>query len=180
MKTFFTSDMHFGHTNILKYDNRPFTDIREHDETLIKNWNEVAHKDDTIYFLGDFSLTRNEISEIIMKHLNGRKFFIKGNHDTKGTISLYQKYGTYLGQLDEITINKQHIVLCHYKMCVWNRSHYGSWHLFGHSHGGIPDDQNSLSLDVGINCHNYYPIEFEEVKKLMEAKNFKPKTKRNE
>jgi calcineurin-like phosphoesterase family protein len=91
----------------------------------------------------------------------------------KDTIQLYEKYGTYLGQLDEIEINKQYIVLCHYSMNVWNRSHHGSWHLFGHSHGGLTDNPNSLSIDVGINCHNYYPIEFEEIKNKMKLKNNK-------
>jgi len=105
-----------------------------------------------------------------MKQLNGNKFFIKGNHDKKDTIQLYEKYGTYLGQLNEIEINKQHIVLCHYSMNVWNRSHHGSWHLFGHSHGGLIDNPNSLSIDIGINCNNYYPIEFEEIENKMNLK----------
>jgi hypothetical protein len=32
----------------------------------------------------------------------------------------------------------QPIVLCHYAMRVWNRSHHGAWHLYGHSRGNLP------------------------------------------
>jgi calcineurin-like phosphoesterase family protein len=87
-KYYFTSDTHFGHTNILKYDNRPFNNIKEHDDVLIKNWNEIITNEDDIYFLGDFSFMRKEIAELIMKQLNGIKFFIKGNHDKKRYYSI--------------------------------------------------------------------------------------------
>ena len=172
MNTFLISDTHFGHVNILKYDNRPFENIKEHDETLIKNWNEVVSKTDDIYFLGDFSFMKDEVAELIMKQLNGNKLFIKGNHDKCGAIKLYEKYGTYLGELFTTKINKQPITLCHYKMEVWDRSHYGSWHLFGHSHGKTKDNPNSLCFDVGVNCNYYHPIEFEQVSNRMKVKHF--------
>lgn len=174
-KTFFTSDTHFGHKNILKYDGRPFSTIEEHDETLIKNWNSVVSDEDTIYFLGDFAFNSSKKNdEEIMKQLNGNKFFIKGNHDHRDTRKLYEKYGTYMGKLDEITIDNQLIALCHFSMRVWEKSHRGAFHLYGHSHGSLPDDPNSLSFDVGIMNHDYYPIDFERVKEIMATKTWKP------
>jgi len=59
-------------------------------------------------------------------------------------------------------------------MRVWNKSHHGAWHLYGHSHGTLPDDKNSLSFDVGVDCHNFTPINFEQVSAIMKKKNFKP------
>jgi calcineurin-like phosphoesterase family protein len=63
------------------------------------------------------------------------------------------------------------IILCHYAMRVWDRSHYGSMHLYGHSHGHLPD--YGKSMDVGVDCHNYYPISVDHVReRLSSAKNF--------
>jgi len=50
-------------------------------------------------------------------------------------------------------------------MRVWNGSHRGSYHLFGHSHGGLPS--HGLSFDVGVDCHNYSPISYDDVDKKM-------------
>lgn len=170
---FFSSDYHLGHNNILKYDSRPFKDIHHHDEMIIANHNKVVGLNDDFYFLGDFSFNDKKTQEYLSR-LNGNKFFINGNHDNKDTINLYKKYGTYLGNLVEVSINYQNIVLCHYAMRVWRASHKKTWHLYGHSHGNLPDDANSRSFDVGINCHNYFPIEFREVQKIMSKKEYKP------
>ena len=75
---------------------------------------------------------------------------------------------------DALPHGKRKIVLLHYAMRVWNRSHHGSWHLYGHSHGSLPDDPNSLSFDVGVDCWGYAPISYQEVKSVMSGKTFAP------
>lgn len=57
---FVTSDLHFGHKNIIQYENRPFKNIEEMDRKLIKNWNEIISENDTTYILGDFSWYKGE------------------------------------------------------------------------------------------------------------------------
>ena len=167
MTTFFTSDNHFGHTNIIKYTDRPFSSVEEMNETMIRNWNNVVTDEDTIYHLGDFAFSRNP--EQFSYRLNGVKILIKGNHD-KRLPGGFQEWYPYR----EVTINKQSIVLFHYAMRVWNRGHYGAWQLYGHSHGSLPDDPNARSLDVGVDCHNFTPISFEQLILIMNKKNFKP------
>jgi len=175
MEHYFSSDYHLGHHNVIKYDNRPFKDIYHMNETIIENHNSRVSNEDEFYFLGDFALCRYDDMEKYLSRLNGKKFFIKGNHDKKETIRLYQKYGTYLGNLAEIKINNQHIVICHYAMKVWNKSHHGTWHLYGHSHHSLPEDKNSLSFDVGINGWDYMPISFKQIENKMSKKTYKPK-----
>ena len=80
-KIFIISDTHFGHENIIKYCNRPFKDVKEMDETLIKNWNEVVSNKDTVLHLGDFGLGNKEYIASIVNRLNGKKILILGNHD---------------------------------------------------------------------------------------------------
>ncbi len=171
---FFTSDYHLFHANVIKYDNRPFLNVEEMNQTIIENHNKIVQKDDDFYFLGDFAFAKEYEIEKLISQLNGNLHFIKGNHDKYDTINLYKKYGNYLGELKEIFIFNKKIVLCHYAMRVWNKSHHGTWHLYGHSHGSLPDDPNSLSMDVGIMNNNYYPFSFDQIEELMSKKTFKP------
>lgn len=179
MTILFTSDQHFGHANIIKYCNRPFSNIQEHDRVLMENWNIVVEPEDTVYHLGDFGLTNKEYIIRILKHLNGNIKFIRGNHDKsmKGTALNYvEELGTYHElNIDDKEMNvKQGIVLCHYPFQTWNRGHWGVWHLHGHSHGNVPSPDTMLRLDIGVDSHNFMPITYEEVKFIMTRKLFKP------
>lgn len=168
---YFTSDWHLGHKNILKYDKRPFSSIEEHDKHIIDKYNDTVNNDDNVYFLGDiFYKCSKKYADYILNNLKGNKFFIRGNHCSR-YIEPYKKHGTYLGDLKEITINEQMIVLCHYSMRVWNRSHHGTWHLYGHSHGSLEHLANGKSFDVAVHLWDYKPLSFEEIKEIMATKN---------
>jgi calcineurin-like phosphoesterase family protein len=174
MNYWFTGDTHFGHANIIKYCNRPFKDVVEMNETIISNWNKVVEKDDLVYHLGDFCFGRNDFEfDAYFKRLNGLIVFIKGNHDRLAWKNR-GKFYAYSDSYREIKVNEQNITLCHYAMRVFNKSHHGAWHLYGHSHGSLPDDPNSLSFDCGVDCHNFTPINFEQVKEIMSKKTWKP------
>jgi len=66
MNTFFTSDHHLGHANIIRFEplNRVdergvmFESVNQMDEFLIERWNEVVGLDDLVYHLGDASYKR--------------------------------------------------------------------------------------------------------------------------
>jgi calcineurin-like phosphoesterase family protein len=77
---FLTSDSHFGHFNVIKYCNRPFTTVEEMNEALIANWNAVVGQEDIVFHLGDFSFHERYVEEFLSR-LNGYKFLILGNHD---------------------------------------------------------------------------------------------------
>jgi calcineurin-like phosphoesterase family protein len=177
--SWFIADTHFSHSNIIRYCKRPFTTAEEHDRVLIENWNRCVKHGDDVYFLGDFCFKSKEIAERVRKHLNGQIFFIEGNHDSaaktiKHTFAWYQ-------QVKMVEISGQAIWLSHYAHRVWPKAHYGAWHLYGHSHGKLPEADSGLSMDVGVdatalrscnslNPEGYRPVSFEEVAKIMKGK----------
>lgn len=156
----FTADTHFGHFNIVKYCNRPFKTLGEMDETMIRNWNEKVGNNDIVYHLGDFCLKE---PDKYLERLNGIIYFIRGSHDKK--IKVCSK----IKEISEIKIlnipNNNVIVLCHYAMRTWARSHYNTWQLYGHSHGRL--EPQGKQMDVGVDCNNFFPVSFKEVENVM-------------
>jgi len=81
-KTFFTSDLHFGHRNVINFCARPYKDVKEMDAAIIKQWNSQVNPEDTVYFLGDFGINkRKALDKDLVNSLNGKKYIIIGNHD---------------------------------------------------------------------------------------------------
>jgi len=138
-RLYFTSDLHFGHKNIIDICNRPFKDIEEMDEILIYNWNSIIKNSDTVFILGDFCWKLNDKTiKHYISRLNGNKIFIKGNHDIneKPFPILYDGFvNIKVRDEDNKTFNGyQYMTLCHYPMMSWYQSHRGSWQLHGHWH----------------------------------------------
>ena len=94
-KIFLIGDCHFGHRNIIKYCNRPFKDVEDMNEQLIKNWNSVVGKNDTVYVVGDFALCGKQKIIEIGQRLNGRKRLVLGNHD-QASVNTYREAGLNL------------------------------------------------------------------------------------
>lgn len=68
----------------------------------------------------------------------------------------------------------QRVVLCHFPMLVWDRSHHGAWQLHGHCHGTLPPDPHARRMDVGVDAvAGYAPISYEEVKRVMLGKSWR-------
>lgn len=158
---FFTADEHYGHKNIIKYCNRPFDNVLEMNERIIANHNKVVGCNDTVFHLGDVSMKtpHSLVVERYLQHLNGKEhYYIKGSHDK------WLKFPYEV--IMEIRECKQFIVLCHYAMRVWPRSHYNSWQLYGHSHGRLPGV--GKQYDVGVDNNNFSPVSFDEIKAIME------------
>lgn len=78
---FYTSDLHFGHTNVIGFDHRPFTDRDEMDRVMIELWNGRVQPDDTVYILGDICYHSQYGAEWYLRQLKGHKILILGNHD---------------------------------------------------------------------------------------------------
>ncbi|MES2426218.1 MAG: phosphoesterase [Bacteroidota bacterium] len=177
-KIWFTSDHHFGHNNIIAHAKRPFNNVEEMDDIMIQRWNEKVNNIDSVYYLGDLGLNKPDELKAILKRLNGNIYLITGNHDStalkcKGRFEWIKDYYELKIPDSDLVSGRQKIVLFHYAIRQWNDKFRGSFHLYGHSHGTLPDDKESLSFDIGVDNHNFYPLEYNEVKEIMTKKDWK-------
>jgi calcineurin-like phosphoesterase family protein len=176
MNTWFISDTHWGHTNIIKYSNRPFKDVNEMNEMMLIEWNKLVKPGDTVYHLGDMAFMPFPNLKNYLSRCNGNIHFILGNHD-KAIIqnkAELLKHGKILSiqHYHELKVNGNMLVLFHYGMRVWNRSHHSSILLYGHSHGNLPPF--GRSVDVGVDCKEitpeYRPIHLDEILAYMKKR----------
>ena len=156
---YFISDLHFGHFNIIGFDNRPFKNVEEMDTVLIENWNKTVCQDDTVYILGDFSWYKADKTTEILKLLNGHKRLIKGNHDKFLHNADCKKQFESIVDYDEVVIDGRKVVLSHYPITFFNGHYYKGIHLYGHVHNSHEWDfveNTRLQLkEMDIPCDMY-------------------------
>jgi len=195
----FTADTHFGHRRIPFYARRLFcldeaersfvesaprgsrsdwlpswASVSRMDDHLIRNINECVGRDDILWHLGDFcwgkGRSSGDFARKYRERINCRNvFLVMGNHDSDSVGSVFAECRDY----KEIEVQSRTIVLSHYAQCFWNRSHYGSWMLYGHAHGTAEAWLDAampgrLSMDVGVDnvakiTGEYRPIRYEEI-----------------
>lgn len=176
--TFFTSDTHFNHANIIKFCNRPFKDVEQMNDVMIANWNSVIGKDDKVFHLGDFCLGGAAEWTKILDRLNGKIYLIMGNHDLKNIRQGFISRFEHVAMQMRIEIGKKRIYLCHYPFLCFEGSYKDDvWQLFGHVHtrrsnSGI--DAGRLQYlyptqyDVGVDNNNFTPVSFGQVKRIID------------
>lgn len=158
----FTSDLHLGHKNIAgpevsnwKEGYRNFKTIGEMDEELLKQLNKCVQQDDTLYFLGDFSFKGNSTLSVYRDRIVCKNIiFIKGNHDKRS--SVITAFGHCHDYIEEDIMGIKFCMM-HYAMRIWNKSHHGAIHLYGHSHSKLEDNPWGMSMDIGVdNAYRLY------------------------
>lgn len=186
-KLYFTSDWHIGHKNVIDFDNRPFNDLYEMHESLIKNFNKYVPKYGITYFLGDMGLCSNGLLKSVIDRLNGMKVLVRGNHDGKQD-SMYNAGFDLVIDKAQITIGKNIITMSHCPLKGvfredtsdmkgptkgenWHKEYkyansfsfedFGQIHLHGHIHspnGGKSKKILGRQYDVGVAANNYCPV----------------------
>jgi calcineurin-like phosphoesterase family protein len=183
-RIFFTSDTHAGHANVIRYDNaalepilgrrpRPYRSVEEMDAAMVALWNSVVGPKDVVYHLGDMCLHKAPREAIAWtRQLNGKiRLLILIREGLVEPVAPEHELKVEDPDADS---GSQMIMLSHYAHRVWNKSHHGSWHLFGHSHGSLPDDPASRSFDVGCMLFDMKPIPYARVKSIMSTKRLAP------
>ena len=131
----YIADTHFGHANIIKFDERPFDSVEEMDEKLINNWNKKVKREDTTYILGDFCWDKEPKWIEILNKLNGNKVLIRGNHDLKQMSKELRDKFLYIKERCEIGDCGKKLILSHYPELAYKSSYNPSvFMLHGHVH----------------------------------------------
>lgn len=160
MNRWFTSDLHFGHANIIRHCRRPFATVEEMDQHMIKEWQAVVRPGDQVYVLGDLSFHRAEATDAILRRLPGQKFLIKGNHDHRKELKKVTNLAWWKDYY-ELRVDGHLVVLSHYPFETWRNAHHGSYHLHGHSHGTLPP--KGRRMDVGVDVNDFGPVLLSEI-----------------
>jgi calcineurin-like phosphoesterase family protein len=157
MKTWITSDLHFGHRNIMNFcpvsRARYKGDLDYMNEQMVIEWNERVAAEDLTYILGDVAFMPGDKAAQYMRRLNGRKILIEGNHDRK-TLNdkhfreSFEEVHKYLW----ITYDKHQVIMSHFPFLEWDQMHRGSLHFFGHLHGGKTNQEQYRCKDVGMDA----------------------------
>ena len=180
MATYFTADLHFGHSAIIGFCGRPFKDVAEMDRALIHNWNSRVSNEDHVYIVGDVFYGGRDAAghdEAIstVKKLNGILHLVAGNHDIP-----YLKNAEYhylfadVDQLRYLKHEGEHIFLCHYPMAEWSGYYRGSWHVYGHIHNAVDSaafqymKTQKKALNAAVDICQFMPVTFQELKQYNE------------
>lgn len=166
---FYISDLHFGHSNVIRFDHRPFRDREEMDRVLIHLWNSRVEKDDTVYIVGDFCYRNGNSADWYLRQLKGHKHLIIGNHD--GDTLKNEKAMSYFESVNKmlhVTDGDKEICLCHFPIAEWNGYHKGHWHIYGHIHGRKNETYEFMrtrerALNAAACINNYTPASMREL-----------------
>jgi len=148
------SDQHFGHKNIIRYADRPFADLDEMRETMIKNYNDTV-KGGSCVWVGDVAFLPDEEANKILHRCQGHKILIVGNHD------IHKKRGVKKLHFDEI-YSMGYMgdnVFTHYPM-----QGLPAFNVHGHEHvNGNESLVSNFHFNVNVEFHNYAPVKISEL-----------------
>ena len=155
MKTFITSDLHFGHKNIMKFC--PVTRARFNDDVAYMNnqmvleWNAKVQPEDLVYILGDVAFMSGSDAGRIVNRLNGTKILVEGNHDRKTLQdATFRNAFAEVHKYLDITYDGHKCVMFHYPIAEWDQMHRGALHFHGHLHGGESGLEKYRAFDAGM------------------------------
>lgn len=169
---------YYSHSNIIRYCDRPFANVKEHDDALIENHNSLVKPGDIVIHIGDFVFFREAYLFMnIFRRLNGTFIVFRGNHDKYfhlqydgKKLSHYFREYHESGQ-GELKIGGEKIFFNHYPCISWNASTHGRIHLFGHRHSSPSKVVAHMpnSYDCGVDNNDYKPVHIEEAIRLAKS-----------
>lgn len=166
MAPLFISDLHFGHENVLKFEDRSFaSSVEEMDEELLRRFNAKGKSGDVVYVLGDlFWHNRDGYAAHMLKRMNKPVYLIKGNHDKflkdPAACKLLAGVEDYKDMAVTLADGTQkRVILSHYFMPLYNGHMYGAIHLHGHSHNTFENELEKRMIGMieaeGIPIQSY-------------------------
>lgn len=179
----FTSDLHFGHADAIKYSKRPFESLDEMHEVLITRWNKCVQPQDIIYVCGDMALCPYREFEPLAKRLNGIKYLIRGNHDSY-SVGQYNRLGFTVYQEVKMKLAGYTVRLSHFPYALpWYKRPFaykselrfmslrppriaGEFLIHGHTHTKYKGTKDNR-IHIGVDAWNYYPVSLREIESIL-------------
>lgn len=170
-KIFLTSDLHFNHANITKFEpeSRPFATIEEMNQALIFNWNSVVSPEDDVYVLGDFFMGQISGIDDILPQLKGHIHLIRGNHDTKNRLEKYQQYGIDVKEIEYLTYKGRFFILCHFPIAseefkqMVRKDNNEVVICYGHIHSNAPHGYVDGTYHIGVDTNGLTPVNLQQI-----------------
>jgi calcineurin-like phosphoesterase family protein len=129
---------------------------------MVRNWNNTVSKHSNILHLGDVFLCPIEEAREYIKQLNGNKWLILGNHDTK-SIALYEEMGfRVIGEPIFKEFDKYKIIFSHYPIRGLP-SNFFNVHGHVHSKGVGPVPNPKSFYNVCVEQINYTPVQLSKI-----------------
>jgi calcineurin-like phosphoesterase family protein len=167
MAIFLTSDTHFGHSKILTIEDngqriRPFDSLDHMHAALVERWNAVVAPGDTVYHMGDVSMTRQGLQ--LLESLNGRKVLVRGNHDIYSLKDYARFFADVRGCYVRDGLVFSHIPL--HRDCLANERYQGNVHGHLHNHVIVDTDgaPSPFYFNACVERHGFAPVALEEAK----------------
>jgi calcineurin-like phosphoesterase family protein len=169
---YFTADMHLFHKNIIRYCDRPFSDVRQMNKCIIDNYNDVVNDSDHVYFLGDMAHGPEcEVSNLAqcVHRLNGWKHLILGNHDRFSAYDYVNKMG-FMSVHTWLKMDALPLILVHDPAAVTalepmmqEMAKYNNTYLVGHLHGLIKEIPDKHIINVGVDVNDFRPVPINQI-----------------
>ena len=161
MKNLFIADLHFGHANAIRFDNRPWETVEEMDMGLIRRWNRKVQPEDHVYVLGDFAFKNKTPVKEYADQMNGTIHLIRGNHDKRNEEyqQCFYEILDYLEMTEEAHGVACKLILSHYFIPFYNGAKWNAFMLHGHTHispDSVIEERFKEDLRAqGIRCEAY-------------------------
>lgn len=172
-----SSDLHLGHDREFIWKARGFNSCDEMNEAIIERFNSCIAPDDDLYLLGDLMLGDNEKGIELLSRLNGRLHVVWGNHCTDRRKQLYRTLHSLVEDGHVLTIKhgKYHFYCSHFPTLTGNLERESlkqmTLNLYGHTHQkSLFYEDRPYMFHVGVDSHDCYPWNLEEIPFIMEAK----------
>ena len=195
-KLWFTSDTHYGHTNICRgvskwkdfngnvpiKQTRDFKTLDHMNDAIVKSINSVVGENDILFHLGDWSFGGFEnIAEFRNRIVCKNIHLILGNHDHHiennrddiqdlfSSVNQYLKLQVSVYPGTVLHTGKVDLVLMHYPIASWHNMNDGVIHLHGHVH--LPPNKKlaqGKAMDVGVDGNGLVPYSLNEITRIMD------------
>lgn len=166
-----SSDPHFGHANILKFEDKDgkkfrgdlFKDVDEMNEKILYNHNKKVAPGDIWYCLGDVYFGDANKADALLSRMNGKKRLVIGNHDNPKSQVLLKHFEKMMiwRNFPEKRILMTHVPV--HESTLFEFAKY-DYNVHGHIHQHESPNRNYINMSM--ENINYDPVNIDDIVRL--------------